>query len=108
MKLRVTKEDLKHSNGLKISVEGFAGDSVSFDRTQVSIEFHEDKLLVHVWDGSSEDPVATHTLKQRDGEREVAVLYDKIYAMTRSGWHAIGQPWTDPRSGITYQPPKIS
>jgi hypothetical protein len=48
-------------------VEGFAGDSVSFDQTQVSIEFHEDKLLVHVWDGSSEDPVATHKIKQRDG-----------------------------------------
>jgi hypothetical protein len=108
MKLRLTKEDVEHSNGLKISVAGFAGESGSFDQTQVFIEFHEGKLLVHVWDGTSEDPVAIHTIKEREAAREIAVLYDKIYAMTRRGWHEIGQPWTDPRTGITYQPPKNS
>jgi len=43
---------------LEIGVKGFQGNPTADDSqsTQVFIEIYEDKLSVHVWDGSSEDP----------------------------------------------------
>jgi len=41
--------------GLEIRVRGFLGDHGA-QPTQVFIEFHDQRLGVHVWDGSTEDP----------------------------------------------------
>jgi len=30
----------------------------------------------------------------------------RLYDVARRVTHSVGMPWTDPRTGITYQPPK--
>ena len=49
-------------DALEIGVRGFRGDPTADDNqsTQVYIEVYKDKLSVHVWDGSSEDPQSIH------------------------------------------------
>lgn len=63
MKLSLSKEQLAHPGGLEIAVEGFKGDASSKNPVQVFIEFYNNKLAVHVWDGSSED-CKTHLIKE--------------------------------------------
>lgn len=42
--------------GVEIFVAGFKHDSAEHNATQVYIEVWDGKLLIHVWDGSGEDP----------------------------------------------------
>jgi hypothetical protein len=44
--------------GLKIGVKGFLGDTGGKDVSQIYVEIYEGNLKVHVWDGSSQDPVS--------------------------------------------------
>jgi hypothetical protein len=48
------------SNGLEIAVKGFAG----YQNAQIYVEIYNDKLQVHVWDGSQEDPVSQTSIPE--------------------------------------------
>jgi hypothetical protein len=62
MNIRVRPEQIRtERGGLEIAVEGFNGDAQEYP-AQVFIEFYEGKLQIHIWDGSREDPIATHII----------------------------------------------
>lgn len=56
-------------NGLEISIQGFRSSPADepLGAVQVFIEVYEGKLRVHVWDGSSFDPVSV-VIEPRGGE----------------------------------------
>jgi hypothetical protein len=61
MKISLNTYDLTEDGGLEIGVEGFKGDP-GIRPSQVFIEYYgtegrRKKLRIHVWDGTSEDPV---------------------------------------------------
>jgi hypothetical protein len=61
MKLSLCPQDLVEDGGLEISVSGFKGDP-GWQPSQIFVEYYAadggaKKLRIHVWDGTSEDPV---------------------------------------------------
>ena len=60
MNLVLSKEEIQSEGGkgLEISVLGFQGDA-SIIPVQIFVEYYNEQLAIHVWDGSSEDCVTT-------------------------------------------------
>ena len=66
MQFKFTKEELSNagSGGLEIKIEGCPGDPTEKEHgTSVFIEYYENKVQVHVWDGTQQD-CQTIILKQ--------------------------------------------
>jgi hypothetical protein len=61
MRIELEKEQISNDLGIEIAVRGFQGD-IGAVPAQVFVEYHDGKLRVHVWDGSSEDPVISREI----------------------------------------------
>lgn len=62
MRIEISPEQAKYENGgISVCVRGFRHDPNTGpeEGEQVYIEVYEGKLRVHIWDGSSEDPITT-------------------------------------------------
>jgi hypothetical protein len=61
MRIELERSEVEHPKGLELWVKGFNHHPYEGEDhgSQVFLEVYEGRLLVHVWDGKSEDPTQT-------------------------------------------------